>query len=517
MNRPAAPARDFFTPPAQFLWGVATSAYQSEGGYNGKNQPQTNWAAWEVLGYVMRTGDASGFYSGFLRDFELCRQMGLNAFRLSVEWSRVQPTHVNYRSAPPAFDHQALERYAEMLAACRYAGLEPLVTLHHFVHPAWLGTDAWLREQTPHLFASYARETVRRLNTLLADRHHLPPVTLYVTLNEPNTLLINTYLSRLFPTRTLGGTRRLLRAAGNLLAAHVLAYNAIHDVHAEEGWPAPAVTVNNYCTDLYWSDFVLLDLLAMRERGVNERRLQEYIHHGAETFEASLNRAPRRLARGLLPQVGELLRRFMMKRGFTAFDTQLLGPFLREVERSPRDRFLDYLALDYYDPFTAHLIRTPSFGDLELANRSFSAKLMSSVTSKWWDWHVLPEGLGLFCRHYSDAFEGRPVLIAENGMALRKKPNNQPSRRRDRVTRSEFLRAHVGEVIHMAESGVPVFGYMHWSLFDNYEWGTYTPRFGLFTLDYTRGMDRIPEDHLGDRPSETYAQLVADARRQMGR
>jgi hypothetical protein len=81
--------------------------------------------------------------------------------------------------------------------------------------------------------------------------------------------------------------------------------------------------------------------------------------------------------------------------------------------------------------------------------------------------------------------------------------------RRDKITRSEFIRRHVGEVQRIRAEGVPLIGYLHWSLFDNYEWGSYTPRFGLFALDYPRGLDRCVEDPWGDRPSETYAELVA--------
>ena len=57
-------------------------------------------------------------------------------------------------------------------------------------------------------------------------------------------------------------------------------------------------------------------------------------------------------------------------------------------------------------------------------------------------------------------------------------------------------------------------GYMHWSLTDNYEWGSYTPRFGLFPIDFTAGTNRLVEDHLGDRPSQTYAQLIRESRSQ---
>ena len=133
---------------------------------------------------------------------------------------------------------------------------------------------------------------------------------------------------------------------------------------------------------------------------------------------------------------------------------------------------------------------------------------MNTVSSKWWDWRVLPQGLHFFCREYAQEFPGRAVLIAENGMALRRKTNNKTSHRRDRITRSQFLELHFHEVLKMLREGMPMIGYLHWSLFDNYEWGTYTPRFGLYSLDYQQGTDRIAIDHLGDCPTESYATLI---------
>ena len=140
-------------------------------------------------------------------------------------------------------------------------------------------------------------------------------------------------------------------------------------------------------------------------------------------------------------------------------------------------------------------------------------RFLDSITNKWWDWRLLPEGLSFFIR-ILERFN-LPILIAENGMALRRLPDNRHSHRRDRVTRSEFLRLHVLEVVKMVKAGIPLIGYLHWSLFDNYEWGSFTPRFGLFSLDYTQGVERLAEDHLGDRPSETYRALVQEARREL--
>jgi beta-glucosidase/6-phospho-beta-glucosidase/beta-galactosidase len=122
--------------------------------------------------------------------------------------------------------------------------------------------------------------------------------------------------------------------------------------------------------------------------------------------------------------------------------------------------------------------------------------VLATVTSKWWDWRVLPRGLHFFCKHYAEDF-GRPVLIAENGMALRRRPDRADRQRRDRMTRSQFLRLHVHEVTKIVNEGIPLVGYLHWSLFDNYEWGSYTPRFGLYAIDFSAGTEREIADVLG--------------------
>jgi beta-glucosidase len=126
-------------PKPPFLWGVATSAYQAEGGYNGAGQPQTNWASAEARGDVPPTGMAADFWNRFDDDFALAQSMGLRAFRLGVEWSRIQPSLENVPGEPPAFNYAAIDHYAKILIASRARNLEPIVTLHHFVHPAWLG------------------------------------------------------------------------------------------------------------------------------------------------------------------------------------------------------------------------------------------------------------------------------------------------------------------------------------------------------------------------------------------
>ena len=497
---------------SKFLWGVATSAYQSEGGYNGVGQPQTNWAHAEAQGAVMPSGRAADFWNRYQEDFARCREMGLNSFRIGIEWSRVQPQNPALNQGGTEFDLQALDHYAAMLASCRKHGLEPVLTLHHFVHPAWLGTDPWLEPSILPKFTRFVQFSLTHINRALVHQHALAPVLTYITINEPNMLALNTYFGNQFPGTAPRGLPTVMSCYNQLLGAHVYAYNAIHNLHAAEGWPAARVTLNTYCSDLYWSDKILLDLLSVRERGIPQGEVGTHIVQKAREFNAAFANARIPLQRNASFIIGALVKRVGDCLGHRFFHAKNFAPLLDIIYSSPRSRLMDFVGLDYYDPFMAHAFRLPVWWDHEFKNHSFRAWIMASVSSKWWDWRVLPKGLSFFCQYYSADLGHLPVLIAENGMALRRKPNNLNSPRRDRFTRSRFLELHVAEVVRIANSGVPLFGYLHWSLFDNYEWGSYTPRFGLFSIDYThKAPDRLGEDQLGDRPAETYTQLVRNA------
>jgi beta-glucosidase/6-phospho-beta-glucosidase/beta-galactosidase len=497
--------------PRDFLWGVSTSAYQSEGGYNGPGEPRTNWARAEEKGRVARSGKASEFWTRYEEDFRRVRELGLNSFRLGIEWSRVQPCYTDGKAAvPPPYDMEALEHYARMLVACREQELEPVLTLHHFTHPAWLGTDPWLDARTPELFEEYVATSIDYLNgALLAAGHE--PVRMIITINEPNMLVFNSYLGMQFPCKGQAGFQSINAAVNCLMCAHVRVYNRLHDLYTTRGWGDVAVTFNNYCSDLYWLDKFFLDLMAAAERGIPRSGVEDYICGCRKRFDEAFHAAEIPLRRDLPSMAGALIKKMSNALGGEWFSAARFAPALDAVYGSPRSRLLDLIGLDYYDPFAAHIFRLPVWWDHESRSRSFHDWIMNSVTAKWWDWSVLPSGLRFFCKMYADDFN-RPILIAENGMALRRRSNNEHFARRDKLTRSEFIRAHVHEVERLVGEGLPIVGYLHWSLFDNYEWGSFTPRFGLYALDYQKGAERMAVDLLGDCPSQTYAGLVREAR-----
>jgi len=512
-----APLPGPFRPEDTFFWGVATSGYQAEGGYNGPGEPLNNWAWAESRGEVVPSGRTSDFWTLAHEDFERCRDMGLNAFRMSIEWSRVQPTVVlcaeegiGSNEPSPPFDERALYSYAQRIADCRAHGLEPMITLHHFVHPAWLGMDAWLKPETIDRFLVFVERTITYLLRTLPHDFNCAPPRWFITLNEPNLQAFNHYLYRIFPTGHPIGTAPTVQCLAHLLEAHVRSYRLIHDLYARSG-VRPMVSFNNYSSDLYWSDTATLDLLFAPSRKVPRHTLREDLAERARDFDERFDSARLFPLYGPRYFLGQWIKKFhhtVARRGFTHPCWERLIALLYERAEVP----LDYIAFDYYDPFIAHALRWPTWHDFEMRDRSFRDWVLESVASKWWDWRMLPEGLAFFVKHLGRF--GLPLLIAENGMALRRLPDNSPFKRRDNLARSQYLREHIRVVNRLVERGQPLIGYLHWSLFDNYEWGSFAPRFGLFSIDYTVYPTRHAVDATGDNPSATYAAEIREARLQ---
>lgn len=218
---PSAMTSAGLTFPAGFLWGVATSSHQFEGD-NTNNQ----WHAWEEQGRV-RNGDRSGlacdWWNHAERDFDLAHALGLNALRLSIEWSRIEPL-------PGKWNDGALARYRAMLTGLRQRGITPMVTLHHFTNPLWFeARGAFLARDAVDRFAKYAAFVADGLGDLC---------DLWCTINEPNVYSAFGYYFGIFPPGKIGGLVDVMRVRGTLARAHAAAYHAIHDhaPHAQVGW-----------------------------------------------------------------------------------------------------------------------------------------------------------------------------------------------------------------------------------------------------------------------------------------
>jgi beta-glucosidase len=154
--------------PKGFLWGTATAAHQVEGG-NWNN----DWWAWEhdpASPCIEPSGDACDHYHRYREDVELLAELGFNMYRFSLEWSRIEPEDGEFSNA-------ALAHYEAVVAACREAGLEPIVTLHHFTTPRWVAArGGWANPDSADLFARYAERVMARIGDnvelVCTLRHH---------------------------------------------------------------------------------------------------------------------------------------------------------------------------------------------------------------------------------------------------------------------------------------------------------------------------------------------------------
>ncbi len=165
MTAPATAARF----PEGFLWGTATASHQVEGG----NVNNDVWLYEHVPNtmYAESSGDACDHYTRYREDIALLASLGFNAYRFSLEWSRIEP-------AEGEFSTVAIAHYRDMLLACREHGLEPIVTYHHFTSPQWLiACGGWEDEGTIELFARFARRVTEELGDLF---------DIACTMNEPN-------------------------------------------------------------------------------------------------------------------------------------------------------------------------------------------------------------------------------------------------------------------------------------------------------------------------------------------
>jgi beta-glucosidase len=198
--------------PPGFLWGTATAAHQVEGGNHAND-----WWDWEQQPGRIRNGDTSDpacdHYRRFREDFDLLKSLHQNSHRLSIEWSRIEPS-------PGVFSQEALDHYRTVLEALRERGMEPMVTLYHYTTPRWLAeTGGWERPDAPDVFARFADRVIQELGDL---------ARFWVTFNEPTGVVYQGYLLGTWPPGKRNfalGSRVLL----HLLRGHWLAFERIKE------------------------------------------------------------------------------------------------------------------------------------------------------------------------------------------------------------------------------------------------------------------------------------------------
>jgi beta-glucosidase len=204
-----------------FLWGVSTSAFQ----YEGENL-NSQWHQWELAGRIRdgsQSGHACGWWASAGADLDRAAALGLNALRISLEWSRVEPVEGQWND-------EAICRYKRLLSEIRRRGMRPFACLHHFTNPQWFEQrGGFLADDAIAAFERFVYRIVEELRYDCSD---------WVTFNEPNVYCAFGYLIGEFPPGRQADLGSALRVLSRMAIAHASAYRIIHawQPKANVGW-----------------------------------------------------------------------------------------------------------------------------------------------------------------------------------------------------------------------------------------------------------------------------------------
>ena len=382
--------------PADFLWGVATAGHQNEG----DNVDSDTWFLENVTPTVFqdRSGKATNGWDRWESDLDLVADMGLNAYRFSIEWARVEPVEGE-------FSEEALAHYEAVVDGCLARGLAPIVTFNHFTSPHWFAArSAWLNAEAPELFARYCGVVMDRFG----DR-----IALAVTFNEPDLPEMLTWAG--LPDFIPELERATLAAASS--AAGVEKYRAGNVMLREDfagmragmtaGHLAAKAAIKARRPDLRvgLSLAIVDDAAAPGGEELRDRKRAEVYGHWLE------------LAR----------------------EDDFIG--VQNYER---------IVYDADGPVAA-----PEDADVNGMGTAVEPDSLRGAVE------------------YVYSVSRVPVLVSEHGIGTE-----------DDTLRAAFIEPSLEGLAQAIAAGVPVLGYLHWTLMDNFEWiFGYGPKLGLHSVD----------------------------------
>ncbi|HUI72386.1 MAG TPA: GH1 family beta-glucosidase [Spirochaetia bacterium] len=419
--------------PKGFLWGAATAAYQIEGAVREDGKGESIWDRFcRAPGAIQdaQTGDvACDHYHRWRDDLENMRDLGLNAYRLSVSWPRIFPTGSGKLNAT------GLAFYETLVDALLEEHIEPAVTLYHWDLPQALqDRGGWTNHDTAFRFADYAE----KLFLKLGDR-----VTTWITLNEPQVSAFAGYGDGVHAPgiKDLG---QAVQASHVLMVAHALAVMAYRQ--ASPAAHKIGITLNLH--PVYpWTDGVS-DIEAAR---IADSRVNKWF-----LDPVFLGRYPQ-----------DILALFDIAKVAPRVDPQDLAL----LSSNP----VDFLGVNYYFPMRVLASDADPILHYECAAHKDREKTEMG-------WEVYPEGLyDLLVR--LDRDYGRPnIMITENGAAYPDTTVVDGQVQDD--DRIRYLHAHLEQARRAIHDGAKLQGYFLWTLLDNFEWSFgFTKKFGITTVD----------------------------------
>ena len=433
--------------PKTFVWGAAAASYQIEGAVAADGRGQSVWDMYcRKPGMVWNghTGDVScNHYHRYAEDVTLMKQIGLQAYRLSVAWPRIQPSGVG---APNA---AGLDFYDRLVDALLAAGITPWVTLFHWDFPLDLyHRGGWLNRDSADWFADYTTHVVSRLS----DR-----VKHWMTLNEPQVYIGAGHMEGRHAPGDKLAFKEVLLAGHHTLLAHGKSVQAIRAAAKQPpivGYAPVALS------KMPLDPSSAADIAAAR---------QHMFTVASETaWTNSWWMDPVFL--GHYPEDG-------LK--FFGKDAPTPHPGDLETMSQP----LDFCGVNIYQ---GQYVRAGIDGTPEEPPMPVGAKLTA------FEWYVTPEAMYWGPKFLHERY-GKPIVITENGISCRDWVSKDGGVHD--AQRIDFTHRYLDEAARAIADGVPIETYFHWSFIDNFEWAHgYKHRFGMIFCDYENGGTRTIKD-----------------------
>jgi beta-glucosidase len=429
--------------PDGFLWGVSSSAYQTEGAVDEDGRGLSTWDTFTALPGKVLGGDtgrtATDHYHRYREDVALMRDLGVDVYRFSVAWPRVVP------DGSGAVNKAGLDFYDRLVDELCAAGIASAVTLFHWDTPQKLEDDGgWLNRDTAHRFAEYA--------TIVGEKLH-DRVRMWMPLNEPMVLTLFGYaIGAHAPGREL--LFEALPVAHHQLLGHGLAVQALRAAGAT------SIGIANHHVPAWPASDSPGDLAAVR--------LYDGLINDLFAAPILTGQYPTDSLAGAMP-----------------------GPVAEDLEIISTP--LDWYGVNYYAPTRVAApgaTGTPARVDGAALPEGlpFDFPLIEEYPVTDFGWPVVPDGLyetlATLVERYGDRLP--PIYITEGGCSYHDEQHD--------TRRIEFLDGHLRALHKAIADGIDVRGYFVWSIVDNFEWAAgYSQRFGLVHVDFDT-LERTPRD-----------------------
>ena len=416
------------TLPQDFLVGAATAAHQVEG-----NNIHSDYWAMEHMKYGNFNEpslDAVDHYNRYEEDIKMVAEAGLNAYRFSIEWARIEPEQGVY-------DENEIEHYRKVLTCCRENGVEPIVTMMHFTSPKWLiENGGWENEATVEAFKNYCQYVTEQLGDLM---HYV------CTINEANMGIQVAAISARYRAQMMAKMQQMQQGGAE-------------EKKDLEGTAQVGMNFN--------------DMMANMQKQ-KEENVEIFGTDTLQTFVSA--RTPE----------GDMLvirAHQAAKAAMKAVKPELqIGLTLSLHDIQAQEGGEEIAAKEWVDEFTHYVpyIKEDDFFGLQNYSRSLIGPngilpVPEGAETTQMDYEYYPEGLEHVIRRVYEEMP-MPIMVTENGIATA-----------DDTRRVAYIQTAMKGVENCIQDGIPVKGYMYWSMMDNFEWQKgFGMTFGLISVDRT--------------------------------